>query len=65
LSGTRWTMIADWALIAVTIYGGYSVRETVRVFPTQPECFAALERDQVAHDRVPPKGGGLTGSPGR
>ena len=49
-------MIANWALIMVTIYGGNPVWETIGVFPTQRACFAALERDQLANDRLPHKG---------
>jgi hypothetical protein len=50
-------MIANWALIVVTIYGGNPVWETVDILPTQRACFAALERDQLAHDRLPHKDG--------
>lgn len=48
-------MIANWALIVVIIYGGNPVWETVGVFPTQRACFAALEREQLANDRLPHK----------
>jgi hypothetical protein len=48
-------MIANWALIVVTIYGGNPVWETIGVFPTQRACFTALERDQLANDRLPHK----------
>jgi hypothetical protein len=34
---------------------GNPVWETVGIFPTQRACFAALERDQLAHDRLPDK----------
>jgi hypothetical protein len=49
-------LIANWALIVVIITNGNPVWETIDVFPTQRACFAALERDQLAHDRLPHKG---------
>ena len=49
-------MIANWALIVVIIYNGNPVWETIGIFPTQRACFAALEREQIAHDRLPHKG---------
>jgi hypothetical protein len=49
-------MIANWALVVVTIHSGTPIWETIDVFPTQHACFAALERDQLAHDRLPDKG---------
>jgi hypothetical protein len=33
-------MIANWALIVVTIYGGNPVWETIGIYPTQRACFA-------------------------
>jgi hypothetical protein len=38
-------MIANWALVVVTILSGNPVWETIGVFPTQQACFAALERE--------------------
>jgi hypothetical protein len=49
-------MIANWALIVVTIYSGTPLWETVGIFPTQRACFTALERDQLAHDRIAHQG---------
>jgi hypothetical protein len=45
-------VIANWALIVVSIYGGNPIWETIGVFSTQRACFAALERDQLANDRL-------------
>jgi hypothetical protein len=33
-------MIADWALILVSLYGGSPVWETIGVFPTPRACFS-------------------------
>jgi hypothetical protein len=57
-------MIASWILvIAIITYSDNSVWKPVwqpiAVFPTQRECFAALEREQLAHDHLPHKTGVL------
>jgi hypothetical protein len=51
-------VIANWALVVVTIYGGNPLYETLGVFPTQRACFAELERDQLVTDRDLPQRAG-------
>ena len=50
-------MIANWALIMVTIHLGVPIWELEDILPTRRACFAALERVQLAHDRLPHKEG--------
>jgi hypothetical protein len=53
-------MIANWALVVVVLNTGhvpdptvvFATWETLGIFETRQACFAALEREQLAHDRV-------------
>jgi hypothetical protein len=56
-------MVIHWALIMVTLYSGhvdapvpFPTWEGLGIFDTQQACFAALEREQIARDRVPQAG---------
>jgi hypothetical protein len=49
-------LIANWALVMVILHIAdgdvFPTWEGLGVFETQQACFAALEREQLAHDRI-------------